>query len=147
MPSSIQPSIAIGMDIVSISRVSRVLSAYPERFRNFAFTHAEQKYCESQANPAQHYAARWAVKESYIKAINQPENIKLSEIELVRNSGTDLSLTGAAYEELIAVAADRGSTAATTSIDVSLTHEEQLDCASAFVVILFSTINEQDNIQ
>jgi holo-[acyl-carrier protein] synthase len=57
----------IGTDIVSVTRMSRVLERTPN-FRDKVFTSAEIAYCESKADPAQSFAACFAAKEAVMKA-------------------------------------------------------------------------------
>ncbi|HSK17464.1 MAG TPA: holo-ACP synthase [Gaiellaceae bacterium] len=58
----------VGLDVIEIERVRETLERYP-RFRERCFTEAERAYCDSRANPAQHYAARFAGKEAVGKAL------------------------------------------------------------------------------
>ena len=58
----------VGLDVIEIDRVGLALERYP-RFRERCFTAAEREYCDSRANPAQHYAARFAGKEAVGKAL------------------------------------------------------------------------------
>ena len=58
----------VGLDVIEIERVREALARYP-RFRERCFTEAERAYCDSRANPAQHYAARFAGKEAVGKAL------------------------------------------------------------------------------
>ena len=58
----------IGLDLIEIQRIRDALERYP-RFRERCFTAAEREYCDSRANPAQHYAARFAGKEAVGKAL------------------------------------------------------------------------------
>src|SRR5919108_1947858 len=60
--------VKVGIDLIEIERIERVLARYP-RFRERIFTPAEQAYCDSRPNPAQHYAARFAGKEAVGKAL------------------------------------------------------------------------------
>ena len=62
-------SIFSGVDIVTISRFneSKTIS---KTFLNLCFSPSEQTYCLSKANPAQHFAARFAAKEAVIKALS-----------------------------------------------------------------------------
>jgi holo-[acyl-carrier protein] synthase len=60
--------VKVGLDVIEIDRVGHALERYP-RFRERCFTPAEQEYCDSRANPAQHYAARFAGKEAVGKAL------------------------------------------------------------------------------
>lgn len=62
--------IGIGTDIVEIERIKNAIDKYGERFKNRIFTDTEQEYCDSfNNNKYQHYAARFAAKESFSKAI------------------------------------------------------------------------------
>ena len=58
----------VGLDVIEIERIGHALERYPT-FRDRCFTAAEQEYCDSRANPAQHYAARFAGKEAVGKAL------------------------------------------------------------------------------
>jgi holo-[acyl-carrier protein] synthase len=60
--------VKVGLDVIEIDRVGLALERYP-RFRERCFTAAEREYCDSRANPAQHYAARFAGKEAVGKAL------------------------------------------------------------------------------
>ena len=124
----------LGTDMTAISRIERLLQEYPDRFREFAFTADEQSYCESAAHPAQHYAARWAVKEAYIKSVDgfdSPPDLRSIEVE--PTTPPRLSLTGDGEELLDALMEDGSRDAA---IDVSLGHERRVDLAFATVVVL-----------
>ncbi|MCX6138204.1 MAG: holo-ACP synthase [Ignavibacteriales bacterium] len=59
----------IGIDIIEISRIAESLREYGDTFAGKLFTDREREYCISKANPAQHYAARFAAKEAFSKAI------------------------------------------------------------------------------
>ena len=52
--------VSVGMIVEKVTK--------PE-FRQAVFTESEIQYCESTANKIQHYAARFAVKEAFFKAI------------------------------------------------------------------------------
>ena len=59
----------VGVDLIEIERVRRALERHGDGFRDRCFTAAEREYCESKANPAQHYAGRFAAKEAVGKAL------------------------------------------------------------------------------
>ena len=61
--------IYIGTDIVSISRISRIISYKGHRFLNHVFTKTEQTLCEAKISPAIHYGGKFAAKEAVKKAI------------------------------------------------------------------------------
>ena len=59
----------VGVDVAKIQRFQK-LSLSKKSFLNLCFTPAEQQYCLSKSNPAQHFAARFAGKEAVIKALS-----------------------------------------------------------------------------
>ena len=63
------PDIFIGTDLVEVSRVRSAIDDTGQRFLDRIYTKAEQEYCQSKANPAIHYAGRFAAKEAIMKAI------------------------------------------------------------------------------
>jgi holo-[acyl-carrier protein] synthase len=62
--------IGIGVDIIEISRIQKSVERYGESFLRKLFTASEIRYCSSKVFPAQHYAARFAAKEAFAKAIS-----------------------------------------------------------------------------
>ena len=74
------------MDLIEIDRIARALER--PRFRERVYTEAERAYCDSKANPAQSYAARFAGKEAVGKALGCGVDFSWREIEIA-----DLSMT------------------------------------------------------
>jgi holo-[acyl-carrier protein] synthase len=61
--------VSIGIDIVEVYRISETLTRTP-RFAERVFTEKERAYCEAKgAAAAQSYAARFAAKEAFLKAL------------------------------------------------------------------------------
>lgn len=61
--------VSIGVDIIEVYRIRETLERTP-RFAERVFTAAEKAYCESKgAAAAQSYAARFAAKEAFLKAL------------------------------------------------------------------------------
>lgn len=61
--------IAVGIDIVEVYRIRETIGRTP-RFAERVFTPAERAYCDSRgAASAQSYAARFAAKEAFLKAL------------------------------------------------------------------------------
>ena len=58
-----------GIDIIEVDRIKNSIQKYPDRFKKKIFTQKEIDYCHSQANPAKHFAARFAVKEAVSKCL------------------------------------------------------------------------------
>ena len=87
----------IGIDLVEVSRFGASLERFGARLRDRLFTRGEQLYCDDHGvkHRSQHYAARFAAKEAWIKA----SGIALAwkEIEVVNHPGTgvpELALHG-----------------------------------------------------
>jgi holo-[acyl-carrier protein] synthase len=60
----------IGTDIVDVERIRRSYEEYGERFLKRVFTDTEREYCEHFGETKfLHYAARFAAKEAFSKAI------------------------------------------------------------------------------
>ena len=59
----------IGIDIEEISRLDEVIQRWGMRFTRRFFTPGEIEYCEGKVRPAQHFAARFAAKEAFSKAL------------------------------------------------------------------------------
>ena len=81
--------IALGMDLIQIDRVAEVLERRGERFLGRVFTAGEQAYCDRRRARAQHYAGRFAVKESVMKALGTgwARGVRWRDIEVVREPG------------------------------------------------------------
>ncbi len=94
-------------------------------FRERCFTEAERAYCDSKADPAQSYAARFAGKEAVGKALGCGINFTWKEVEIVGRPKPSVHLTGrtAAFAERV----DAGS------IDLSMTHSREIAAAIAVV--------------
>ncbi len=120
--------VGIGSDLLDVERMVRELAREGGGFREDVFTPGEIAYCSGQAFPARHYAARFAAKEAFWKAVGcGPEPVSLRDVEVARDgSGSPrLVLRGGA-----GAAADR---LRVTSTFVSMTHTAAL--ASASVVV------------
>ncbi len=61
--------VSIGIDIVEVYRIRETIERTP-RFAERVFTPAEREYCDAKgAAAAQSYAARFAAKEAFLKAL------------------------------------------------------------------------------
>lgn len=108
-----------------------LLERWGARLKDRVFRAAEQAYCEGKAFPAEHYAARFAVKEAVAKAFGTgvgPETA-FRDIEVVRAGEwgpPDVRLHGRAR----ALARRRG----VQGVLVSLAHTREYAVAHAFLV-------------
>lgn len=75
----------IGVDVVEVQRFRTLDYGENREFYNRIFTPREIEYCLSFKNPAQHFAATYAGKESVYKAINSQIDVGLHRIEIIRD--------------------------------------------------------------
>lgn len=62
--------VGVGIDICEVSRIEKALEkSYSQNFKKKIFTQNEIDYCEKFAKSAQSFAARWAIKEAFYKAL------------------------------------------------------------------------------
>lgn len=61
--------LGVGVDIVEIKRIKNIVEKWGDRFLNKIFTEKEISYCYKRKDPYPHLAARFAAKESFIKAL------------------------------------------------------------------------------
>jgi len=81
-----------GIDLVEVERMKKRIQK-PE-FVNLVFTIIEQDYCSSKKYSPQHFAARFAAKEAYMKAVGLgwTSDTDFKEIEVVNNEAGKPSL-------------------------------------------------------
>lgn len=60
--------LGMGTDIIEVNRVADKIMQQ-DAFRDYVFSPAEIEYCERMANRFEHYAARFAAKEAFLKAL------------------------------------------------------------------------------
>ena len=70
----------IGIDIVHVPKLKKIYERWGNKFLKRIFTDKEIKYCFERYNPFFHLGARFAVKESIIKAME--ERIGFRDIEI-----------------------------------------------------------------
>lgn len=118
----------IGIDLIEVERIKKQLTSNP-RFAKRIFTQREIDYCEGKKNQAQNYAARFAAKEAFFKALGTGwrDGLGFSQVEIINNElgKPEIILNGKAQQ----LAKDKGI----TNMQVSLSHIKNL--ASAIVVL------------
>lgn len=84
----------IGIDLVENIRMERIVKKWGTKFINKIFSNGEIAYCSKHANSSIHYGARFAAKESFLKAlgIGLGMGVKLSDIEVVSDQDGKPSL-------------------------------------------------------
>ena len=118
----------VGTDLIEVERVAGKISKQ-EGFRELVFTPTEIAYCETKANKFQHYAARFAAKEAFLKAIGTGwiTGIAFNEIEITNDEDgkPSIKLLGTTLKFLETRSIDK--------IWVSLSHLSNI--SSAVVII------------
>lgn len=61
--------VGIGNDIIEIARIEKAIQRHKEPLLERLFTQKERAYCAKYAEPARHYAGRFAAKEAIVKAL------------------------------------------------------------------------------
>jgi holo-[acyl-carrier protein] synthase len=118
--------VRLGLDLIEIARVRGALERHGDGFRERCFTAAERAYCDARANPAQHYAGRFAAKEAVGKALGTGVHFTWKEIEIRGRPRPGVHLSGWTARAAERLGAER--------IDVSMTHSRELAAAVAVVV-------------
>ena len=124
----------VGTDIIEVARVEEKL-ARTEGLKRKLFTDTETAYCESKHRPALHYAARFAAKEAFLKAMGTgwSGGHRFDEIEIVNDSlgKPELFVRGKVREFCVAKGIVRMS--------VSLSHVREM----AMAVVVLETAPEK----
>lgn len=119
--------LGIGTDIAEVARIAK--SATDTRFRERVFSPYEITYCESKANKGESYAARFAAKEAFFKAIGTGwrGGLAFNEVEVQNDElgKPSLHLLG----ETALIASEKNI----KTIHLSLSHTKEL--AVAMVVL------------
>jgi holo-[acyl-carrier protein] synthase len=118
----------LGTDIVEVQRIKERLEKNPALI-NHIFSEEEQVYCNGTKRPAMHFAARFAVKEAFLKAFGVTfiGNHALPEISVQKDEHgkPSIRLTGRslkAFEDL-----------GLGNISVSISHTDLYAVASVII--------------
>jgi len=78
----------IGCDIIEISRIKKSIARHGQHFYDKVYSKREQTYCLKHADPAPHFAVRFAAKEAIVKALGTGlrKGIGWQDIEIINNS-------------------------------------------------------------
>jgi holo-[acyl-carrier protein] synthase len=119
--------LGVGIDLCEVDRIRRLLEKDSERFVRRVYRAGEVAYCRDKRHPEIHFAARFAAKEAFLKALGRGWRLGWTQLEVVRSESgkPELALSGRAAE-----VADRRRVA---RIHLTLTHTA---ATAAAVVIL-----------
>jgi holo-[acyl-carrier protein] synthase len=118
----------IGIDMIEIERMADKIGRSPG-FCEMVFSKNEIAYCESKTHKFEHYAARFAAKEAFYKALGSgwKNGTAFNEIEIANDEKGKPSIV------LLGQTAQLIQQMEIKSIQVSLTHVRAM--AAAFVII------------
>jgi holo-[acyl-carrier protein] synthase len=120
----------IGVDLVSVPRMRAMIDRWQDRFLRRVFTEGEIAYCRDRADPAPHFAARFAAKEAGLKALGTglQFGVRWRELEVrrERTQAPTLVLSGRSKEIGLIKGGSR--------MLLSLTHEGDYALAQAMLV-------------
>jgi holo-[acyl-carrier protein] synthase len=118
----------VGIDMIEVERMAEKISK-ESGFRELVFSEAEIEYCESKKHKAEHYAARFAAKEAFFKALGTgwTENTSFNEVEIMNDEDgkPEINLSGQTLETI--------GSMGIKNIFVSLSHIKKV--ASAVVIV------------
>ncbi len=118
----------IGIDLAEVDRIQEKITRNAD-FAKHVFSENEIDYCEKQKKSYEHFAARWAVKEAFLKAFGLKfiGNHRFYEIETVHDEfgKPSIELSGLMKDAFIEKKLGR--------ILVSISHTSTL--ATAYVII------------
>ena len=121
--------VGVGHDVVHIPRIAQVLQRWEQSYLDRIFSAEEQAYCRGFVDPSPHFAARFAAKEAFFKALSRGRPLRLGFQDAAvihrRNQTLELTLS----EQAQALVREAG----VTGIQLSLSHDGEY--ASAFVVL------------
>ena len=121
--------VGIGIDITEVSRIESLVEQH-EQFLTRVYTEREISYCNKKKNKYQHFAARFAAKESVLKAlgVGWSQEIKWTDIEVVNEPSGKPRINS--YGEVKRLMEQKG----VKEILISLSHTSHYAIASAQLI-------------
>ncbi|MDO9514941.1 MAG: holo-ACP synthase [Syntrophales bacterium] len=120
---------AVGTDLVEVSRIERIIEKWRESFIWKVYSEGETNYCSAKSYPAQHFAARFAAKEAFLKGIGlgMAGGVGFRDVEVINRAEgkPELRFHGRAREMVDRVGI--------TECHISISHTDRY--AVAFIVL------------
>jgi holo-[acyl-carrier protein] synthase len=118
----------LGIDIVEVERIAEKIKK-DNGFRELVFSAHEIAYCEGKTHKYEHYAARFAAKEAFFKALGTGwlNDTAFNEVEIINND------QGKPKLKLLGTTSSTISALGKFNIMVSLSHIKMT--ATAVVII------------
>ncbi|MEO6902597.1 MAG: holo-ACP synthase [Bacteroidia bacterium] len=119
--------IGIGTDMIEVNRVAKSIENLD--FKKKVFSAHEINYCETKINKAQHYAARFAAKEAFFKALGTGwrGGVAFNEVEIINDE------LGKPIINLIGETTKIYNSKNIKSIHVSLSHVKEMAVATVIL--------------
>ncbi len=118
---------SVGIDLIEVHRIREAIERWGERFLHRVYTPWEINYCSKKQFPEQSYAARFAVKESVLKAVGTGlgQGIRWTSVEVVNTElGAPQVRLGERIKRIIG----------NKNIIISMSHTREHAIASAILV-------------
>lgn len=120
--------LGLGTDIVEVARVKTKITK-EHGFREYVFSANEISYCEKKAHKYEHYAARFAAKEAFLKALGTgwANGTSFNEIEVINaeNGKPGIILLGGTKDYV--------ATLAIKTIWLTMAHVKEMATATVIV--------------
>lgn len=118
-----------GIDLVSVPRIQQLIKKQGKSFLNRVFTPLEQAYCDGKFRRFEHYAARFAAKEAFIKAVGleAKHGLIFRDLEVRRHpSGKPFLVVSSKLKKKLRLNS--------TQIEISLAHDGELAVATVLLI-------------
>jgi holo-[acyl-carrier protein] synthase len=119
----------VGIDLVETKRIENTIAKFGDHFTSRTYSENEIGYCQKKPRPFLHFAACFAVKEAFLKALGSGlgAGFSLTDIETIHDSQgkPSVRLSGKAAEFLDALGID--------NTQVSISHSG--DYVTAVVIL------------
>ena len=121
--------VGTGIDIAEVRRIAESIERFGARFLHRVFTEAEIEYCDSKANRAERFAARFAAKEAAMKALGTGWNhgVRWRDVEVARKPGSRPTI------RFHGKAAEFAARLGANNVALSLTHTPEQAIASVIL--------------
>jgi len=133
----------VGVDVVEVARFKGLDYSSHRQFYERVFTSKEIEYCLSFKAPAPHFAVNFAGKEAVYKAINKFYDVKLRDIEILRDEDgaphVNLHLNPCGSKN------ESQETRLSLEVKVSLSHSPSYAVAFAVVNIPLGLIGDHES--
>ncbi|GAB2693504.1 holo-ACP synthase [Mucilaginibacter koreensis] len=118
----------LGIDLIEVERIANKIKRN-NGFRDLVFSQSEISYCERQARPHESYAARFAAKEAFFKALGTGwlSGTAFNEVEIIHDQD------GKPKVNFLGETAQLMQTIGITNVMVSLTHVKEMAAATVII--------------